>query len=374
MSVPSPTSKGRLAWLDLARGLVVLAVVLMHVGIYQYLPLTEGLESRAPLFWTNVSLVLEAVRMPALLVISGWLASSAISKGLFSHKVRHRLLANSYLYVVWLAIYAAITVLLDARDVAQAVAPEQFLGQLLVPYSTLWFLAGLVWYTAFFAATRKLDWRIVLAVSFAISATASLTLSTSLGLWVKIPQLLFFFGLGLYGRSLWKSVASTPWRSLLIGGAVTGVGVAVHDLSGEAAWGYPFSVMASIGGVVTVFSLAALLAASGALWTRPLVWVGRHTVSIYVLHYPALMALTVIPEGPLYEWPRVLLETRAGLWLYPLIFTALIVAASLLVEGLARALRFTWLFELPKTRFVPQLMASWRERKSTRRARKVLSV
>ena len=80
------------------------------------------------------------------------------------------------------------------------------------------------------------------------------------------------------------------------------------------------------------------------------------------------MLLTVVEAGPLHDWPRLLLETTAGLWLYPVIATAAIVAAALGAEAIAKATGFGWLFRLPAQTW------PYRFRNATSRARSVLSV
>ncbi|WP_040160972.1 acyltransferase family protein [Nigerium massiliense] len=362
-----PTGLGggsRIGWLDLARGVVVVMVVLFHVIQYQYLPLTDGIDSRAPGLWENVNAVLGAIRMPALLVLSGWLAAKTVSLGLGKRKTWRRIGANAYLYVLWLAVYAGVTVTLGAQDVAQAVRPEAFFGELLIPYSTLWFLAALVWYTLVLAAVHRLPRFVVLAGALGVSAVAGVTLSTDQGLWVRIPELFVYFVIGAYAHRLWPRVGRRPGLAVLGGASVVfasllgQLALAVEMAAEPQVWdtrggdlvGFVIGVVGALGGVLTVFGLASFMEGLGGVSAKTFTWVGRHTLSVYVVHYPILVLLTVAESGPLYDLPRHVLETHVGLWLYPLVATVVIVAASLTFESVARALGMHWLFQLPGTR------------------------
>ncbi len=367
---------GRLAWLDFARGAVVLTVVLMHVSIYQYLPLVEGANPAAFSIWTEISGVLENVRMPALLVISGWLASNQVKRGLFDKKTRKRIWTNGWLYVVWLCLYAAVTVAVGGATMSQAVVPEQIPGELLVPYSTLWFLAALVWYTVFYAGLRRLPAPLVLGAAFVISAVTWTTLTTGLGLWVRIPQYLVFFGLGVHFKDLWERIAA---RSLpaVAGGAglfalATVLGV---ELGRLALPTYPADFLSSVGGVVFVLGAATAATRTGSRGSRAIAWIGRHTASVYVLHFPVLMVLTFVTAGPLFDWPRELLASPWGVWTYPLLATAAIAGSAVGVHALADLIGLGWLFRLPRpTEAVARAQASWRLRKSSTEAWSAASV
>lgn len=362
-SAASGRSTGRLAWLDFARGSVVLAVVLMHVSIYQYLPLVEGANPAAFSIWTAISGVLEDVRMPALLVISGWLASNQVKRGLGDAKTRKRIWTNGYLYVLWLCLYAVITVAVGGATMSQSVVPEQVLGELLIPYSTLWFLAALVWYVLFYAGLRRLPVPLVLGVALAVSAFTWTVLDPGMGLWVRIPQYLVFFGLGVHFKDLWERVARRPGYAVGGGAALF---VLASVLTGELGRlelpTYPGDFLASLGGVALVLGVATVATRTRTWASAVMEWIGRHTASIYVLHFPVLMLLTFVTAGPLFDLPREMIASPELVWAYPLVATAAIAGASAGVHAAADRLRLGWLFRLPRPAW-PQL--SYVARKSS---------
>ncbi|WP_116115495.1 acyltransferase family protein [Austwickia chelonae] len=337
----------RMPWVDAARGAVVMMVVLMHVGLYHYLPMVEG--RRAADFWTGVNSVLQVVRMPALLVISGWLASSRIREGLCSRRTRRSIIANAYLYALWLALYTLAAVALHATTMAHAPAPSTFAVQLLVPYSTLWFLAGLCWYTLILSALRRLPPALVLGALFAIGWTSSLIWSVENGLWANIPHLAFFFGVGVYARQGMALVNRHPGRSALLSIAAASLSVRIaRGLTQLGLAEYAFHTFTALAGVTAVFAAACLIAQFAARSTRLLAWMGRRTLPVYTLHYLAVMALSSVESGPLYELDRALLASESGVWMYPLVVTAAIIVLSVTVKEVADRICLSWLFAMPR--------------------------
>src|SRR5215213_6048735 len=102
----------RVAWVDAARGASVAAVVLFHVSLWWYLPLQAELWGPAGRVWATVNSYLGSVRMPLLLAVSGLVGAGAIRAGLRDRRTATRAVANGYLYVVWLVVYAVVYALL----------------------------------------------------------------------------------------------------------------------------------------------------------------------------------------------------------------------------------------------------------------------
>ena len=77
----TPPGVGRLAWVDAARGICVLGVVLFHVCTWQYLPLGDALWHPAAAAWDTVNSYLGTFRMPLLMALSGMLAARRVGEG-----------------------------------------------------------------------------------------------------------------------------------------------------------------------------------------------------------------------------------------------------------------------------------------------------
>ena len=336
----------RHVWVDVARGFVVVMVVLMHVGIYHFLPMTQGDTPNA--FWTGVSNILQILRMPSLLILSGWLAGSRIRAGLASPRTRRSIYANAYLYALWLAIYVGVAAALGAATMAQAPTADTYLGQLLLPYSTLWFLAALAWYTTVLAALRRLPTPLVLAGLFALGWATTAIWPVEVGLWANIPHMAIYFALGVHARPAVEAIGRHPLTTAL-------AGIVVATLAGEiaaefAAGGlptYPLVVVQSLAGVATVFGTASLAARYAEPLTRPMAWIGRRTLSVYALHYLAIMAVSTVASGPLYDLDRRLLASETGRWAYPVVATGVIVLVAVTVKEVADRIGLRALFAMP---------------------------
>ena len=87
---------------------------------------------------------------------------------------------------------------------------------------------------------------------------------------------------------------------------------------------YPATVLQCLAGVAAVFGAACLLTRYAARASRPLAWIGRRTLSVYALHYLAIMAVSTVTSGPLYDLDRTLLATELGRWAYPVLATGVI--------------------------------------------------
>jgi uncharacterized membrane protein YcfT len=357
-----PAKSSRLDWIDLSRGLVMVFVVVLHVGVYFSLPLMAPAGGPAFDFWSLANLWLGAIRMPSLLVISGWLASSAIASGLRAPKVRKRLAANAWLYLLWIILYAGEAFALHAEKSTAAVAPGEILEQLLAPDNTLWFLAALVWYVAILAAFRRVPKGVVLGVLLLLGFASSTVFATTTGLWVKIPQFFVFFALGAYGRRPWEWLARRPLPAMVGGGLLAWASIRLMDLGPEVGIGtYPGQFLLSVASVSVLFGTACLATRHAAHWTRPLVYIGRHTVPVYVLHFPILLWLSTATSGPLRSIPMAILADPVGRWVFPMALAGLIVGLSLGAEKLAGRAHLGWLFRLPRR---PNLAPLWSALKS----------
>lgn len=337
----------RLLWIDASRGLVMLMVILLHISGYEYLPDTAGYSSVAVNSWNEVNNLLAAARMPALFVISGWLASTSISEGFGFSRTRKRILTNAWLLVLWTGIYAAVTVVLKGQNTPNTVTPSTVLVNLLLPNSTLWFLAALVWYTVLLTALRRVPKIVVLAGLLALSAYTITYWSTVSGLWVKLPQFGLFFALGVYGKAVFSAVARHAVLAMPIGLACAVLGIHWQSYQSEhQEWGYPSFLLIAISLPIFLYALCSIATSMAPRLCSPLTAIGRNTVALYVLHFPVLLALIHI--GPVHQLLLVVLRHELGRWLWPLVYTLAFTVFALAVKKRLDDSRFAWLLGLPR--------------------------
>lgn len=101
-------SAQRIDWIDAAKGACILAVVVYHFDIFIY----QGMHSGHPIvaLWDGVISALRPLRMPLFFLISGYLASTSISRRSWAQIRTKKIASLLWVYVLWAVIYWVIVV------------------------------------------------------------------------------------------------------------------------------------------------------------------------------------------------------------------------------------------------------------------------
>jgi len=327
----------RLAWVDAARGFCVLAVVLSHFVGWGMEPING---TTAQVLWEKASGQLTPIRMPTLFVLSGFLLSTRVRAGFADRRTLASAASSYYLYVVWLALFALGTVAGLSTGVA---GWNDFVAQLVLPRTILWFVLGLALWTLILGAMHKVHPAVML-VALAVLSVASFWLPGQNGLdhYARVAQYGFFFGVGVYGKPLLRRLAAGRlW--LVTGGAVVvylGIRVVMSAASDVYAVEAVFSIVRdSAAALITIVVIAVLCRAR---WLRvPLVWIGRRTLPVYVMH-PLIISL-VLKES---DWDNLLLVPGAA-YVAPILLTLVISLAAIALHWVLMRTPLRALFELP---------------------------
>jgi peptidoglycan/LPS O-acetylase OafA/YrhL len=327
----------RLAWADGVRGFCVLAVVLSHVIAWGLEP---AVGSAAQVFWDKASGQLTPIRMPTLFVLSGFLLSSRVRAGLADRRALTSAGTSYYIYVVWLALYGLLAMAGLYTGVSSV---SSFVSQLLLPQTILWFVLGLAFWTLLLGALHRVHPALIL-VGLGILSIASFWMPGQNGLdqYTRILQYGFFFGLGVYGKSgfgrlasgkLWLASAGALVLYLVVR-LLMSVGQDVLVLEG------PLTLFRDAGAVVVTIVVVALLCRGR--WVRtPLVWVGRRTLPIYVMHPIVILCLARIAG-----WDSFI-GIPGMAWTVPIFGTLVISLVAVFIHSLMRRTPLRVLFELP---------------------------
>jgi uncharacterized membrane protein YcfT len=126
-------AKTRIDWVDYAKGLCIIMVVMMHS--------TLGVEKAAgAMSWMNhVVEWARPFRMPDFFLISGLFLASRINKPWRSY-LDSKVLHFAYFYVLWTAIQFATKSYGMVQDVGAAGALQSYLLSFIQPFGTLWFI------------------------------------------------------------------------------------------------------------------------------------------------------------------------------------------------------------------------------------------
>jgi uncharacterized membrane protein YcfT len=327
----------RLAWLDVAKGLCILLVVLHHVtSKYVLVVLPPDL---APVgeAWFALNQVLRPLRMPVFFAISGFFAARAVHRPW--RLSRTRVASPYYLYAVWSLVYVVVYAVETDMAANRTTSVGELVGELVWASTSAWFLFALA---AYFLVAKALAGLPPVPVLLAAGALAVATGWMDIEHTNRVSVLthLGFFLLGAYFPDRVRWWAERPGRVVL---ALAGGYAAVFGST--AALGLPRSVTliaASAVGVPLGLALARRVA-EHALVAVPLAWLGRRTLRIYVLHLAVLavvfhLPLDRIPLGP----ERVLVAL-----VLPLLVTGVVTAACLVVHAVLVRLGAGWLFALP---------------------------
>lgn len=255
----------RLVWMDFARGLCILLVILMHAtGTVE----AAGLEPPAGLTLFNQAL--EPFRMPLLMFLSGMLLSKSLDKPPYEY-VRGKIFQIYWPYLLWSYADLATRGLL-ASDLATQLpwrAPTY-----------LWYLYFLfLFYLVALALHRfRMPLLPVILLCLALSPFAPSFLRLS-----RMLYLFPFFLLGhlavLHRDRLAVALAS---RRLLLACALMAAAGAILSANGfRVRYFSPYfwSPLALI-----LLMLAAAPRFSPAPWSRPVEWIGRNGIVFYTAH------------------------------------------------------------------------------------------
>lgn len=317
-------------WVDIAKGICILLVVLMHTVLGIQKDVGQGGYLIEVVAWTK------PFRMPDFFILSGFLAARSVTmswRDFLDRKVLH----YAYFYVLWLAI----VIVVKAAPAGLAALPQIAVGLvrgLFEPFSTLWFIYILPF---FMLAARLAKGWIALVIGFvavilhmaasaypaggAYAMSSQMTASTAFN---SIAMFFVFFLTGFFGRPLIERVVQWTRRSAHIAFLVlVGWAIAHSAALHQVITGIPgLTLIFGIAGGVAVVILATLLSRCRvAGW---LAYCGQHSLAIYLafvipmavtreilveiggLKQPDLLAIVVLASAVLL--PLLLVRATAG--------------------------------------------------------------
>lgn len=299
----------RAASLDIARGAAIVMVVFLHAS--------QSLN--APPIYYEIN-VYAGLRMPLLLVISGYLTARSMTAG---HSLGRRSLLFAWLFTLWSLITLGVRALVSGT----LVTPQALIHEWLLPTSPLWYIWALSLLTLTLPLVRHVSrWWIL-----AGTATVSMLLYTRFieidsFAWDHVLRHTMFFFVGALCSPLIESrLRGTDHRGWLV--AVGGIVLCeLVDGAARSALGFPpFGLLKQALACVIALQLA-VFAAHITIIRVPFAWLGRNALPIFLGHvalielmspYAELIALdrlAVIPLAVAVLIMVSLLIHRALLW------------------------------------------------------------
>jgi uncharacterized membrane protein YcfT len=270
------TSPARIDWVDYAKGICIILVVMMHstLGVEKALGQTGYLS--AFIEWAR------PFRMPDFFLISGLFLARRINANWRSYldtKVVHFF----YFYLLWMAIQFAFKAPGMMSDVGAIGVAREFALAFVEPFGTLWF----IYLLAFFFVLTKLLKDVPPLMVFVMAALLEI-LPVHTG-WVAIDEFasryVYFFA-GYWLAPMIFSAADKLWsRNVYAVIALLYVWSTGHSLAMLS--GYADTPVASLGlgfaGAAAVITTGVLLARSGL--ANGLRYLGANSIVIYLAFF-----------------------------------------------------------------------------------------
>jgi uncharacterized membrane protein YcfT len=277
---------GRNAWVDAAKGLCIILVVLFHstLGVEKDLGTTTWMN--AVIEWAK------PFRMPDFFMISGLFLSARIARPWVRYldaKVWH----FAYFYVLWFHIHFGLRLKALIGDVGVDGALKQYFEAYIDPFGSLWF----IYLLAVFCIVAKLVQRVpVPAVTAVALAAHVLVPHTGVFLVDEFFARFVFFYIGYAYAPLILAYADQLKRlPLQVLAGLLGVWALFNTLglaTGLASVPVIELVFAGLGiAAVIMFSVAVTRGEAGTMPGRALIYCGRNSIVIY-LAFTIFMAIT----------------------------------------------------------------------------------
>jgi len=329
---PAAGAGSRVAWVDAAKGLSIVLVVLHHAV---YFLDTSGL---APLPVVAGNEALASLRMPLFFLASGLFVAGPLAAP-WRTLLHKRVAFFLWLYLLWTTIRFTFfaTLVPEGVDPDDSANPLNVLLALVLPGPSMWFLYALALFSVVGKLLRPVPVAVQLAASGVLSAVAGAGLLEIDSRWVAICRFLFFFLLGWHAKRLVEGVARASNLPLVAAAAA----VCVAAAGGAVALG-----LRTAPGVAWLLNcLAVSFGVLFAGWItryaigRPLVALGRRTLPIYLIH--------MLPLALVVGAVRHLALPTAVAYALPFAMTAVLIGLSLAAQKALVAAGGTWLFTLP---------------------------
>jgi len=269
-------TKPRVDWVDYAKGLCIVLVVMMHS--------TLGVEKAAgDLSWMNGFVEwARPFRMPDFFLISGLFLSQRIGRPWRSY-LDTKILHFAYFYVLWMTIQYATKGYGIAQDAGFAGVLQAYLMGFVEPFGTLWFIYML---GVFFVVTKALHrvppWIVFLGAALleiAPIATGHVLIDEFAGRYVY-----FFAGYWLAGQvfAFAAAVGRRPMAAILAGLFIWGT---ANAFAVELGWSKLPLVSLGLGfiGAGAVIVTGVLLARTG--FAQALRYCGENSIVIYLAFF-----------------------------------------------------------------------------------------
>jgi len=339
------TAKQRVDWVDYAKGICIIMVVMMHSVL--------GVEKAAG--ETGFMHVLVAFakpfRMPDFFLISGLFLSLVIDRD-WRNYLDRKVIHFAYFYVLWVTIQFGFKAPGVAAETSWPEAGLMYLESFIEPFGTLWFIYLL---PIFFVVTKlSREWRSATGPYVVLGAAAVLEMAHVATGWTVIDEfcarfVYFYAGylfagqvFALSDRARARPVAALAALAiwLLVDGGLVAAGASEWPV---------ISLTLGFAGAIAIVTAATLLARARVL--NGLRFCGEHSIVIYLAFFLPMATMRTL-----------LLRTEIihDIGAISLIVTVAGVLGALAIWRIALAAKADFLFERPDAFWIAPKKAAQR--------------
>jgi uncharacterized membrane protein YcfT len=325
---PAPSVPGRIDWVDYAKGICIVMVVMMHsvLGV-------EAATGQTGFMHVLVAFA-KPFRMPDFFLLSGLFLAVVIDRDWRTYLDR-KVVHFAYFYLLWVTIQFGFKAPSFAAEAGWAHVGLMYLQSFIEPFGTLWFIYLL---PVFFVVTKAARQLPPLAIWVAAALLEMAHVSTG---WTAVDEfcarfVYFYSGYWLAGyvfawsdraraNPAWALVALALWA--LVNGGLVELGASEWPL---------LSLALGLAGALAIVTMGTLLARMQ--WLNFLRYCGEHSIVIYLAFFLPMAATRTL-----------LLQTGWGhdIGTISLIVTAVGVVGAIGIWRAAVAVGANCLFERP---------------------------
>jgi uncharacterized membrane protein YcfT len=328
-SAPGQSAGSRVDWVDYAKGICIIFVVMMHS--------TLGVEAAAGHegWMHHVVSFAKPFRMPDFFLISGLFLARVIDRDWTTYLDR-KVVHFAYFYVLWVTIQFAFKAPGIAQEVGLAAVPGQYLWAFVEPFGTLWFIYLLPIFFVITKLTRNVSpvaiWILAAALEIAPIHTGSTVIDEF------ASRFVYFYTGYILATRVFALAASVQARPALALNLLTVWAFFNHALVQQGVSDLPIvSLLMGLMGAAAVVTVAALIAIGD--WFAALRYLGRNSIVIYLAFFlpMAISRTTLLKSGYVTDIGAIsLLVTMEG------------VIGALVIYWMTKKAGLNFLFERPQ--------------------------
>jgi uncharacterized membrane protein YcfT len=280
VTVTGPSSLGRIDWVDYAKGICIVMVVMMHSVL--------GVELAAGQtgFMHAVVTFAKPFRMPDFFLISGLFLPLVIDRDWRTYLDR-KVVHFAYFYVLWVTIQFGFKAPAFAAETSWTHAGYLYLESFIEPFGTLWFIYLLPVFFVVTKATRRAPPLLIWGLAALLEMTH---FSTG---WTAIDEfgarfVYFYTGYLFAGRVFAMSDRARTQPRLAL--AALALWALVNEglvQAGVSEWPL-VSLSLGLAGACAIVTSGTLLAHAG--WLKSLRFCGEHSIVIYLAFFLPMAA------------------------------------------------------------------------------------